>query len=76
MSRVVAQCIAILSLLPSCAAERLHPCKFSGMSDVGHTQGIDIQRVAVIEPNSQVKATVFIPDGSEPRPGIVFSLVA
>jgi len=73
MSRVVAQCIAILSLLPTCAAQRLHPCKFSGTSEVGHTQGIDIQRVAVIEPNSQVKATVFIPDGSEPLPGIVFS---
>jgi hypothetical protein len=27
----------------------------------------------VIEPGSEVKATVFIPDGSEPLPGIVFS---
>ena len=35
--------------------------------------GVDIQRVAVIEPNSEVKATVFIPDGSEPLPGTVFS---
>jgi len=73
MSRAVALCIAILSLLSTCAAQRLHPCKFSGTSEVGHTQGIGIQRVAVIEPNSGVKATVFIPDGSEPLPGIVVS---
>ncbi|MGC2171792.1 MAG: hypothetical protein WA555_02155 [Candidatus Sulfotelmatobacter sp.] len=73
MSRVYTLCTVILSLLATCTAQKLHVCTFSGVSEVGHTQGVDIQRVAVIEPNSEVKATVFIPDGSEPLPGIVFS---
>lgn len=73
MSRVFALSIAILSLLATCTAQRLHPCRFSGTSEVGHTQGIDVQRVAVIEPDKEVQATVFIPDGGEPLPGIVFS---
>ena len=73
MCRVVPLSTAILSLLATCAAQSLHPCKFSGTSEVGHTQGIEVRRVAVIEPNKEVQATVFIPDGNEPMPGIVFS---
>jgi len=73
MSRVVAQCIAILSLLPTCSAQGLHPCQSSGTSGVGHIKGITIQRLAVIEKSGRVGATVFIPDGNEPLPGIVFS---
>jgi hypothetical protein len=74
MSRVVvAQCIAILSLLPICAAQRLHQCKFNGTSGVGHIEGITVQRFAVIEKSEKVGATVFIPDGNEPLPGVVFS---
>jgi len=73
MSRVVVQCIAILSLLPTCAAQKLHPCKFNGTSGVGHVEGITVQRLAVIEKSGPVGATVFIPDGNEPLPGIVFS---
>ena len=73
MSRLLVLCIVILSLLATCTAQKLHVCRFSGASEVGHTQGISIQRVAVIEPGSEVKATIFIPDGSDPLPGIVFS---
>src|ERR1700676_4123536 len=73
MCRVVTLSIAILSLLATCAAQSLHPCRFSGTSEVGHAQGIEVRRVAVIEPNKKVQATVFIPDGSGPMPGIVFS---
>lgn len=73
MYRVVSISIAILSLLGTGAAQSPHRCRFSGTSEVGHTQGIEIRRVAVIEPNQEVQATVFIPDGSEPVPGIVFS---
>ena len=73
MSRAIPFCFVILSLLATSTAQKLHVCRFSGASEVGHTQGIDIQRVAVIEPSSEVKATVFIPDGSDPLPGIVFS---
>jgi hypothetical protein len=73
MSRVVALCISILSLLPTCAAQKLHPCKFSGTSGVGHVEGITVQRLAVIEKSGTVGATIFIPDGNEPLPGIVFS---
>lgn len=73
MSRVVAQCIAILSLLSPCTAQRLHPCKFSGTSAVSHLEGITVERLAVIEKNGRVGATVFIPDSDEPLPGIVFS---
>lgn len=73
MCRVVRVSIAILSLLAGCAAQSFHRCRFSGTSEVGHTQGIEVRRVAVMEPNKEVQATVFIPDGSEPMPGIVFS---
>jgi hypothetical protein len=73
MSRVVALCISILSLLSTCAAQKLHPCKFGGTSGVGHIEGITVQRLAVIEKSGKVGATVFIPDGNEPLPGIVFS---
>jgi hypothetical protein len=72
MGRMITPCIAILALLAACSAQK-HPCRFSGTSEVSHTQGIDIQRVFLIEPSRKVKATVFIPDGSEPLPGIVFS---
>jgi hypothetical protein len=73
MGRTITLCIAILGLLATCTAQKLHVCRFSGASEVGHMQGISIQRVAVFEPGSEVKTTVFIPDGSEPLPGIVFS---
>ena len=73
MSRLVTNCIAILSLIPTCAAQKLHPCKFSGTLGVGHIEGITVQRLAVIEKSGKVGATVFIPDGNEPLPGIVFS---
>ena len=73
MSRVVIQCIAILSLFATCAAQRLHPCRFSEPSEVDHVEGITVQRLAVIEKSGRVGATVFIPDGEEPLPGIVFS---
>jgi hypothetical protein len=73
MSRMITPCIVVFGLLATCTAQTLHTCRFSGTFQVGHTQGIDIQRVTIVEPNSEVKATVFIPDGSEPLPGIVFS---
>jgi hypothetical protein len=72
MSRVVPQCITILLLLATCAAQR-HQCNFSGTSDVGHFEGISVQRLAVIEKSGKVGATIFIPDGDEPLPGLVFS---
>lgn len=73
MTRIVAQCIALLGLLPTCAAQRLHPCKFSSASGVGHIEGITVQRLAVIEKRERVGAMVLVPDGDEPLPGIVFS---
>jgi len=73
MSRFIAVSVAILGLLASCTAQKLHPCRFSGTSEVSHTEGIDVRRVAVIEPTKQVQATIFIPDGDEPVAGIVFS---
>jgi hypothetical protein len=73
MSRMITPCIVILGLLATCTAQTLHTCRFSGSSQVGRSQGISIQRVTIVEPNSEVKATLFIPDGSEPLPGIVFS---
>lgn len=73
MSRVVVHCIVVLSLFGTCAAQQLHRCKFSGTSDIGHVKGITVQRLAVIEKKEKVGATVFIPDGNEPLPSIVFS---
>jgi hypothetical protein len=73
MSRLIALCLVILSVLAACTAQTLHRCRFSESSEVGRAEGIDIQRISVIEPAGKVKATIFIPDASEPVPGIVFS---
>jgi hypothetical protein len=73
MSRFITVSVVILGLLAPCAAQKLHPCRFGGTSEVSHTQGIDVRRVAVIEPNEEVQATVLIPDGDERVAGIVFS---
>ena len=73
MRHVFVQCIAVLSLFGTCAAQRLHPCRFSGTSNVGHVEGITVQRLTVMEKSGKVGATVFIPDGNEPLPSIVFS---
>jgi hypothetical protein len=73
MSRIITLSFAILSLLPTCTAQKLHPCRFSATSHVGRIQDIDVQRVAVIEPDKEVQATVFVPDSGVPVPGIVFS---
>lgn len=70
---MVAQSIAILTLLAASSAQRLHSCSFSGISDVGHVEDITVQRLTVIEKSGKVGATVFIPDGNEPLPSIVFS---
>jgi hypothetical protein len=72
---MVAQCIAILSLLAAspAQAQRLHPCRFSRTFDVGHVEGITVQRLTVMEKSGKVGATVFIPDGNELLPSIVFS---
>jgi len=71
MSRFITVSVVILRLLAPCAAQKLHPCRFSGTSEVSHTHGIDGRRVAVIEPNEEVQATVLIPDGDERVAGIV-----
>ena len=73
MSGVFVHCIAVLSLFGACAAQKPHPCRFSGTSDVSHAEGITVQRLSVIEKSGKVGATVFIPDGNEPLPSIVFS---
>lgn len=73
ISRVFVHCAAVLSLIGACAAQKLHPCRFSGTDDVGHVEGITVRRLTVIEKNGKVGATVFIPDGNEPLPSIVFS---
>jgi hypothetical protein len=72
MSRAVVHCIVIFNLFGTCAAQK-HPCRFSSTSDVGHVEGITVQRLAVLEKTGKVGATVFIPDGNEPLPSIVFS---
>ena len=73
MRRVVMHSIVILVLLSTCTAQRLHPCSYSGTSDVGHVEGITVERLAVIEKTGKIGATVFIPDSNESLPGIVFS---
>jgi hypothetical protein len=73
MSRVVVHCIVVLSLLAVCAGQELHPCRFSGTSEIGHVEGVTVERLTVIEKSGRVGATILIPDGKEPLPGIVFS---
>jgi hypothetical protein len=75
MSRVVVHCIVILSLFGTCAAQK-HPCRFGSTSDVGHVKGVTVQQFPVIEKSRKVGATVFIPDGNEPLPSIVFSALS
>jgi len=72
MSRVVVHCIVILSLFGTCAAQK-HPCRFGSTSDIGHVDGIIVKRLIVVEKSGKVGAAVFIPDGNEPLPSIVFS---
>jgi hypothetical protein len=72
MSRVVVDFIVILSLFGTCAAQK-HQCRFGNTSDVGHVEGVTVQQFTVIEKSRKVGATVFIPDGNEPLPSIVFS---
>lgn len=73
MSRLFVHSIVTLSLLGSCAAQKLHSCRFTSAGEVGHVEGITVQRLAVIEKSGKVGATAFIPDGNEPLPSIVFS---
>jgi hypothetical protein len=73
MTRVVVYCTVFLGLFGTCAAQKLHPCRFSNTADIGHFDGVTVQRLAVIETSEKVGATVFIPDGNEPLPSIVFS---
>ena len=72
MRRVVVYFIVILSLFGTCAAQK-HPCRFGSTSDVGHVEGVTVQQFTVIEKSRKVGATVFIPDGNDPLPSIVFS---
>jgi hypothetical protein len=78
MSRMIAlyllaPYLLIFSSLATCTAQTLHRCRFSESSEVGRAEGIDIQQISLIEPSGKVKATIFIPDATEPLPGIVFS---
>src|SRR5271169_5165235 len=73
MSRIVASCFMMLTLAATCTAQHLHPCEFSATSIVGHNEHITIQKVTVIEKSGKVEATVFIPDGDDSLPGIVFT---
>lgn len=73
MNLLVVQGMAIFSLFGACAAQQLHPCRLSGTSDVGHVEGITVQRLTVMEKSGEVGATVFIPDGNGALPSIVFS---
>ena len=73
MNYALVRCIAIFILATTCAAQKIHPCKFSDTSYIGHAEGVTVQRLSVIEKSEKVGATVFIPDGNEPLPAIVFS---
>jgi hypothetical protein len=72
MRRLIIAGIAGFSLLSTCAAQ-FRPCKFAEASTIDHKQGITVRRVAVIEPQGEVGASVFVPDNSRALPGIVFS---
>jgi hypothetical protein len=73
MRRVLPTCVAVLTLLSICAAQTLHPCSFAGTTVVGHSENITIERTAIIEKKGTVEATVFIPSGEQPVPGIIFT---
>ena len=65
-------CLVAYTLLSTCAAQ-FRPCKFTTLSTIDHSAGIETLRVSVIEQNGIVGASVFIPDSQEPIPGIIFS---
>lgn len=73
MGRSFLLCLATFTLVATATAQKLHPCAFSGTSTIGQSEKITIQRVALIEKKTRVEATIFIPNGTEPLPGIVFT---
>src|SRR5215475_5590158 len=62
--------IAVCGLFSTCAAQ-FKPCKFSEASTISHAQDITVRRVALIESDREIDATVFIPDANNRLPGIL-----
>lgn len=62
--------VALLALSSTCAAG-FTPCKFSEASTIGHTQGITVRHVGLIEADKEIDATVFIPDADQHLPGVL-----
>lgn len=52
---------------------RSTPCKFAGSAAVGNSEGITVSRVTVVEASGEVGATVFIPKGAGPVPGLLLT---
>jgi hypothetical protein len=72
MRSLLALALAIVSLC-AVAAAQFKPCEFGEAVTVGKTEGVTVRRVSLLESTGEVSATVYLPDSSEPVPGILFS---
>ncbi len=49
------------------------PCKFGKAVLVGRAEGISVMRISIVEASGEIGASVFVPDGEAPLPGILFT---
>lgn len=49
------------------------PCKFGASSAVGHSDGVTVSAVHLLEGSEEAEVYLFVPDGEGPMPGIIFS---
>src|SRR5262249_512789 len=71
--RVFLGVLLLMSALAYTCSAQFVPCKDGKLSTVGHAEGITFQRISFVERDTEIGASVFIPDSKEPVPGIVFS---
>lgn len=72
MRRLLLTGFVFLALV-STSSGQFRPCQFADMSTVGHSDGIAVLRVNIVEPTGTVGASVFIPEETREVPGALFS---
>lgn len=65
--------LLLLTGVSSGQVPQLTPCKFGKALLAGKTEGVSAMRISIVEVSGEFGATVFIPDGEAPFPGILFT---
>ena len=73
MTRAVVLCLASLNFMATCAAQDLHPCKFSEASNVGQQRRHHHSTRCFNREEAKGGATILVPDSKEPLPGVAFT---